>query len=211
MDRVQQQWEQALQRMRNHLFARDIEPLREPLLGYCLRLTGDAAAAEDLQQETLIRGLALCRICGGPDDTRAYLFRSAANLWIDHLRRRKKEAGLQQRLALLAPPSPFGALGAEWLDFLAHTLTPREFEVFVLRELHGYGAADTARRLGATEAAVKMAATRARQRLRAATGLSQPLRGGTSSAAPEATCAAELPRVRRVLARSAPNAPRLIE
>ena len=165
MDPVQQRWDQAIQRLRNHMFERDIAPLREELLGHCLRLTGERASAEDLQQETLIRGFALCQICGGPDNSKAYLFRSAANLWIDHLRRRRKEALLPEQLALTAPPPPSGELAAEWLDFLARTLTPREFEVFVLRDVHGYTGRETARLLGATEAAVKMAASRARQRI----------------------------------------------
>ena len=132
-----------------------------------LRLTGDPMAAEDLQQETMIRGLALCQICGGPDDTKAYLFRSAANLWIDRLRRRKKEALLPEMLSISAPPPASGELSAEWLNFLARTLSPREFEVFILREVHGYTGPETARLLGATEAAVKMAACRARQRIQA--------------------------------------------
>src|ERR1700761_7861026 len=107
MDAVQQRWDQAIRRLRNHLFTRDIEPLRADLFAYCLRLTGDRAAAEDLQQETLLRGLALCQICGGPDNIKAYLFRCASNLWIDHLRRRRKEV-----LAPQAPgPQPSGALG----------------------------------------------------------------------------------------------------
>jgi len=169
MDAVQQRWGEAIHRLRNHLFERDIEPLRDALLGYCLRLTGDLAAAEDLQHETLIRGLALCRICGGPDNTKAYLFRTAANLWIDHLRRRKKEALLSAHTAMAAAPRPPGELGVEWLDFLTHTLPPREFEVFVLREIHGYTGPETARLLGATEAAVKMAVSRARQRIQTST------------------------------------------
>ena len=167
MDAVQQRWDQAILRLRNHLFERDIEPLRDALLGYCLRLTGERAAAEDLQQETMIRGFALCQICGGPENTKAYLFRSAANLWIDHLRRRKKEALLPELLAIAAEPPPSGDLSAEWLDFLARILPPREFEVFILRDVHGYTGPETARLLGATEAAVKMAAVRARQRIQA--------------------------------------------
>jgi RNA polymerase sigma-70 factor (ECF subfamily) len=169
MDAVQQQWDEAIQRLRNHLFDRDIEPLRRELLAYCLRLTGTLAEAEDLQQETMLRGLALCQICGGPENTRAYLFRSAANLWVDRMRRRRKEALLPQNLATSAAPPPAG-FGAEWLDFLARTLSPREFEVVVLRDVGGYTGAEAARLLGTTEAAVKMAASRGRRRMRAGAG-----------------------------------------
>ena len=171
MDAIQQRWDQAIRRLRNHLFDRDIAPFRDALLAYCLRLTADRAAAEDLQQETMLRSLALCQICGGPENTKAYLFRSAAYLWIDHLRRHKRETLLPEHLALSAAPQPSGELGGEWLDLLARTLSPREFEVFILRDVHGYTGQETAGLLGTTEAAVKMATSRARRRMQASARL----------------------------------------
>jgi len=51
MDAVQQRWDQAIQRLRNHMFARDVAPLRDELLAYCRRLAGERAAAEELRDQ----------------------------------------------------------------------------------------------------------------------------------------------------------------
>ena len=45
-------------------------------------------------------------------------------------------------------------------------MPPRELKVFLLREIHEYTGRETARMLGVSEAAVKMAVSRARKRLR---------------------------------------------
>jgi RNA polymerase sigma-70 factor (ECF subfamily) len=164
---VQQRWDRALRRLRNHLFERDVGPLRPQLLRYCTRLAGDAAGGEDLEQDTLFRAFdPLCQICGGPSNLKAYLFRIATNLWIDRQRRRKREIRAQALLAV-SPPPPFADDGVlERLARLTQVLTPRELEVFLLRDVQGYTAAETARRLGISEAAAKMAGVRARRRAR---------------------------------------------
>jgi RNA polymerase sigma-70 factor (ECF subfamily) len=171
MDDVQRRWDRAMHRLRNHLFARDVEPVRAQLLRYCTRLAGDAAGGEDLEQETMARSFdALCGMCGGPLNVKAYLFRVATNLWIDRQRKRKREAAAQAQFghSLAARPADEGVL--ETLSRLAQTLTPRELEVFMLREVQGYTAAESARLLGVSEAAVKMAASRARRRAQASVG-----------------------------------------
>ena len=83
-----------------------IEPLRTPLHAYGLRLTGNVWDAEDLVQETLLKGFAMIGRgdLHGPGspvaDARAYLFRTATNLWLDGQRRRARER------AILAEPPP---------------------------------------------------------------------------------------------------------
>ena len=163
-------WITALRRLRNHLFEREAGPLRAPLLAHCLRLTGERAAAEDLQQETLLRAMPLAgSLCGAPANLKAYLFKIATNLWIDQTRRRRRERTLLTAENPRHASEP--ALSATLADGLAHlerTLPARELEVFLLREARGLSSAETASRLGISEAAVKMAACRARKRLRGA-------------------------------------------
>lgn len=165
-DGAGQLWLKRLRRLRNHLYERDVEPVRAQLLRYCKRLTGDAASAEDLLQTTLLRGFdAFCQICGGPVDVKAYLFKIAANLHIDQTRKQRGLLALRQQLADSQIPSRSRCEVLETLMSLSHTLPPRELEVFHLHEIEGYSAADSASMLGTSAAAVKMAASRARRRL----------------------------------------------
>lgn len=168
-DEVERRWDQALKRLRNHLFERDVEPLRAELRGYCARLTGDAASGEDLEQETMLRGFgAVCEICGGPLSVKAYLYKIATNLWIDRRRRCKREGLAQAQLAQAIAPPRADEAAVERLARLTQALTPRELEVFLLREVQGYSVAESAARLGISEAAVKMAGARGRRRAQSA-------------------------------------------
>src|SRR5688500_9237569 len=82
--------------MRAHWFAYldTIEGLRTPLHDYCLRLTRNTWDAEDLVQETLLKAFGMIArgdLHGSSNTIRnakAYLFRTASNLWIDQQRRR---------------------------------------------------------------------------------------------------------------------------
>ena len=61
------------------------------------------------------------------------------------------------------------SLTTAFLMLLEH-LSPTERAVFLLREVQGYTAAESARMLGVSEAAVKMAASRARRRAQTTIG-----------------------------------------
>ncbi len=72
------------------------------LRAFLIRSAGDPALADDLLQDAFIRLLA-----GAPDHTaqrRAYLYRAATNLLVDHHRRQQRERGWRERLRLLRPP-----------------------------------------------------------------------------------------------------------
>src|SRR5712692_10306934 len=76
-----------------HRYIDLLAPLRPVLHGYCRRLTGNLWDAEDLVQDTLLRAFARWGVTY-PEirDPRAYLLRTATNVWIDTLRRRETEA-----------------------------------------------------------------------------------------------------------------------
>jgi RNA polymerase sigma-70 factor (ECF subfamily) len=58
------------------------------IYSFCFRLTGKAAAAEDLTQETFLRALRYNRTFKGTSDFLPWLYRVARNVANDHFRRR---------------------------------------------------------------------------------------------------------------------------
>ncbi len=75
-----------------HRWVDMLVPLRPALYGYCRRLTGNVWDAEDLVQDTLLRAFGHWGVTyPAVRDPRAYLLRTATNVWIDALRRRDAE------------------------------------------------------------------------------------------------------------------------
>ena len=66
----------------------ELEALIPRVYRFARRLTGDAHRAEDLTQETLLRGWKRRGQLRDPRRALVWLFRIAANLWRDELRRR---------------------------------------------------------------------------------------------------------------------------
>ncbi|MEM9937214.1 MAG: RNA polymerase sigma factor [Pseudomonadota bacterium] len=159
------EWTQALNRLRNHFFDRDIEPIRPALRAHCLKLTKDPAKAEDLMQDALVRSLKLCQICGSPINVRAYVLRTATNLWIDELRKQRRARTAASTLAAMLPPPSYEP--AEPLfELIAAELPEREFEALMLTAVYGFTSGEAASLLNTSPAAIKMATSRARKRLR---------------------------------------------
>jgi RNA polymerase sigma-70 factor, ECF subfamily len=151
-----------------HRYIDVVAPLRPVLHGYCRRLTGDVWDAEDLVQDTLLRAFGtLGSIVTRIENPRAYLLRTATNLWIDAARRRGTEA---DALAEAAPdPAPPGDTAAAMRDagtVLLQRLAPQERAAVVLKELFDYSLEEIAAVLGTTVGAVKAALHRGRTRLR---------------------------------------------
>jgi len=61
------------------------------LYGYCLRLSGQPADAEDLVQETLLRAMRAYRDLRDPARAKGWLFAIATNAWRDSARARSRE------------------------------------------------------------------------------------------------------------------------
>src|SRR5262249_29481514 len=66
--------------------------LRPALHAYCRKLTGNVWDGEDLVQDTLVRVFSLLgKTDAKLENPRAYLIRTATNLWIDRVRRSARE------------------------------------------------------------------------------------------------------------------------
>ncbi|MEM9375954.1 MAG: RNA polymerase sigma factor [Pseudomonadota bacterium] len=159
------EWTQALDRLRNHFFDRDIEPIRPALRAHCRKLTKDPAKAEDLMQEALVRSLKLCQICGGPINIQAYVLRTATNLWIDELRKNRRAQAAASTLITMLPPQSYEP-EESLFELIAAELPKREFEALVLTAVYGFTSGEAASLLKTSSAAIKIAASRARKRLR---------------------------------------------
>src|SRR5207344_1355600 len=93
-----------------HGFLAVYEPLRPELYRYCRYLTRSPWDAEDLAQDALAQAFAtLSRMGQAPPNPRAWLFRVASNLWIDRVRRRRREEPLATKLLAGTTSDPRGA------------------------------------------------------------------------------------------------------
>ena len=149
-----------------------LEPLRPRLHAYCLRLTGNVFDAEDLVQDALIKAFA---VLGAIDrevrSPRAYLLRTATNLWIDRLRHLQVERAAD--LAAPLDPAPAPDAGGELRDAsaaLLQRLSPQERAAFVMKDVFDMSLEETAQVLQTTIGAIKAALHRARERLAASSG-----------------------------------------
>jgi RNA polymerase sigma factor (sigma-70 family) len=158
--------------------ARSLEPHRRALFGVCYRMTGSAADAEDLVQDTFRRAIER-----PPPDLEAplrpWLVRVATNLCIDTLRKRRNDAYFGPWLpspvetALLetdiepGPEARYGALESATLAFLIalEALTPKQRAVLVLRDVLGMTGPEVADTLAMSEANVRVSLHRAREAL----------------------------------------------
>jgi RNA polymerase sigma-70 factor (ECF subfamily) len=150
-----------------HRYLDLVAPLRPALHGYCRRLAGNVWDAEDLVQDTLLRGFGrLASIHHEIANPRAYLLRTATHLWIDALRRREGErAALAEPPAAEAGGAPAGAsrdAGAALLQ----RLSPQERAAVLLKDAFDLSLEEIADVLVTTIGAVKAALHRGRDRLR---------------------------------------------
>ena len=150
-----------------HRYVDLLAPLRPALHSYCRRLTGNVWDAEDLVQDTLVRAFAtLGKIHHEVRKPRAYLLRTASNLWIDTIRRRGTEAAA---LAAADPPDDSAAPPGAVRDAgstLMQRLAPQERAAVVLKDVFDLTLEEIAAILGTTVGAVKSALHRGRMHLR---------------------------------------------
>ena len=119
-----------------------------PLYTYLARRTGDRAAAEDLVSEVLVRVLSHIERYRSRGRFAAWLFTIAYRLCLDHLERRRPDAGEAVVEPASAEPGPereaFSAVAREKLERALADLPERQREVFFLREYGGLSFAEIA-------------------------------------------------------------------
>jgi RNA polymerase sigma-70 factor (ECF subfamily) len=140
------------------------EPLRADLYRYCRHLTRSPWDAEDLAQDAMARAfVTLGQMGEAPPNPRAWLFRVASNLWLDQIRRRKREEPLGDRDVGTAAPDPLVAREAG--GTLIGQLSPQERAAVVLKDAFDLSLDEIAEALATTTGAVKAALHRGRGKL----------------------------------------------
>jgi RNA polymerase sigma-70 factor (ECF subfamily) len=163
-----------------------LEPHRRLLWGLCYRMTGNAADADELVQETFVRALERPPARTG-EPWRPWLVRVAMNLARDLLRRRRRSPtapGCRRR----SRPAPttrrrprdtrrrrqphrgrYELLESVSFAFLLalEALRPSQRAVLLLRDVFDYSVRETAEALGMSEANVKVTHLRARRAMAA--------------------------------------------
>ena len=141
------------------------------ILGYLRRLTGNPTAAEDLFQDTFLRASrGFTRLRPGSNH-RAWLYRIATNLFLNHRRAagRRAEVALPPELISTRPSSCTVHDGAATLAAvrLAIGRLPRhQRAAFIQRQLHGLSYREVGTALGCTAAAARANVYQAVRRLR---------------------------------------------
>ncbi len=195
---------------------------REQLFRLCYRMTGSAADADDLVQETYRRALE-----NPPPDLerelRPWLVRVAVNLARDALRARKRRgydgtwlpapietAAFESAEAKLGPEARYGELQSVTFAFMCalEALSPAQRAVLLLRDVLDYSVRETAAALAMSEPNVKTTLHRARRSMASYDASAQaptPARQKATRQALEAFCmhlfARNVPALEALLAR----------
>lgn len=159
-----------------------IEKYSDLAYGLALRLTGNAADAEDLAEEALIKAMKGLPGFRGDSDPGVWVSRIVANCWKNQLR--SPRLAFWRRLGgfypadggeqAVDPPDPApgpelqleGAARREAFEKVLNALEPQDRAIVILRELDGRSYAEIAGILSVPEGTVRSRLSRARAKLR---------------------------------------------
>ncbi len=157
-------------------FADLFEKYFQAVYNYALALCSDPADAEDLTQEAFIRAHRSLPDFGPPWNFRTWIFRMTRNLFLDELRKRRPETSLDE--AVRNPSLSFSPESQAVLTDVAgrvrqtlNSLSTRNREALVLREIQNLSYDEMAEVLATTPAYVKTLLARSRSEFREAYGI----------------------------------------
>ena len=160
-------------------FERDVLPHLDLMYRVALRLTGEAANAEDLVQDTVLKAFRAWGSFRQGTNARGWLLTILRNTFINDYRRRRRapvhvDIDVAEHHALIheqSGPDPEGEFFHSLVDdrvLAAIDALPEEFrEVVVLSDIEGLGYAHIAETLGVPLGTVKSRLSRARRQLQA--------------------------------------------
>ncbi|QQR89293.1 MAG: sigma-70 family RNA polymerase sigma factor [Myxococcales bacterium] len=97
-------------------FEAEIDPYLEPLYGMALRFTKNAADAEDLLQDVMLKAYRAYDRFDGERHVKAWLFRILTNTYINQYRRKKRERMLSEDGSSIMGAGLISGATLEWLS-----------------------------------------------------------------------------------------------
>jgi RNA polymerase sigma-70 factor, ECF subfamily len=134
------------------------------LWSYLYRLTGDAAAADDLVQKAFFRFLRANPALASEEHQRRWIFKAATNLALDHFRESKRERARSEVSVEPPPVEPREVLRHDMMKVFGE-LKPRERALLWLAHVEEVDHEDIGETLGVKPKSVKVLLFRARKRL----------------------------------------------
>jgi RNA polymerase sigma-70 factor, ECF subfamily len=136
------------------------------LRAYLVRVSGNAALADDLLQESYLRFLCASRPEGGEVNYRRYLYRIATNLLRDHWRKPRAACieDVPERL-LMARDGLSGIESRATLNPALAQMRPRERQLLWLAHAEGYSHREISEITGLNAAGIRLLLFRARRKI----------------------------------------------
>ncbi len=159
---------------RTEAFEPLVSPFRQPLLALAFRLTRNREDALEIAQESLLRAFRSLRRYDVSRSFRNWLFQIAANEARDRFRKGAREKAAFNDIVGRAPAAADPEAGCEKQELRSNimrsldALSPREREVFVLRDLEELDIKATALALGCSSVSVRVSLSSARRKIREA-------------------------------------------
>jgi RNA polymerase sigma-70 factor (ECF subfamily) len=136
------------------------------LRAYLVRVSGNAALADDLAQESYLRFLCATKPDGGEVNHRRYLYRIATNLLRDHWRRPRASSIDDVPENLLAARDQLSAIDSRTvLDPALARMRPRERQLLWLAHAEGYSHDEIAEITGLRSTSIRLLLFRARRKI----------------------------------------------
>lgn len=155
-------------------FAIAIERFGDEIYRFACQLTRNAADADDLYQETLLKAFRAFARLPADANHRAWMYKIASNTFISDRRKRGRDNPLSDAHEQTLAAAPVDtASGMDARDLLRDVeafvldLPPKQRVALILRKYHGHGYADIADTLKCSEVAARANVHEALRKLRA--------------------------------------------
>lgn len=155
---------------RTEAFEPLVTPYRKLLLTLAYRLSRNVEEAKEISQETLLRAFRYLRSFDRKRSFKNWLLQVEMNVWRASRKKSADEATLRELAASHAQENPEAGLAGDEVRNQVLScldgLSPREKEIFLLRDIEDVNIKETARILRISGVSVRVHLSRARQKIR---------------------------------------------